>query len=435
MAHLVVLQTASLRQYLQRACDVFSLPQWKYFVTVLLGLLQCDETRTLSGILRQVAVERTLSGLSRFLKHAPWSLEALTVQRQQHFNELVASEVVQAHAEQRGQQLRKRGRRRSTVVTGYLVLDDSTCVQAYAHKMEGQGWHYSSTDKRSMPGHSLFQSVYCLLGRQLPLTPQLYRQKAVCQQEGVPFQSKIELAVSQIETFTPPPDTHTHVLVDSWYVAKQVWRAVRQRGWDLTGGLKSNRHLRITLADGQRFWLRIDQYAAGLSPEDFQPVVWPSQDGGRQVYGHLVRTRIKKLGACQVLIVKSVLDASPSETRYWVTSRLQDDLEQVVTAAATRWTIETLFADFKELMGADHYQVRSAQAILRFWALGLFLYQYLDEQRVRLEAERGHHVTLGDTRSWVRQQHADILLDWIVQQATSGASPGHIRNRLRPALA
>ena len=39
-----------------------------------------------------------------------------------------------------------------------------------------------------MPGHSLFQSVYCLLGRQLPLTPQMYRQKTVCEKEGVRFQ-------------------------------------------------------------------------------------------------------------------------------------------------------------------------------------------------------------------------------------------------------
>jgi hypothetical protein len=420
---------------MQMACSVFSLQQWKYFVTVLLGLLKCDETRTLSGILRQVAVDRTLSGLSRFLKRAPWSVEALTAKRQQHFHSLVAPEVAQAHAEQRIQRPRKRGRRRPTVVTGYLALDDSTCVQAYAHKMEGQGWHYSSTDKRSMPGHSLFQSVYCLLGRQMPLTPQMYRQKAVCEQEGVPFQSKIDLAVSQIETFTPPPDTRTHVLIDSWYVAKRVWQAVRQRGWDLTGGLKSNRQLRLALADGQRLWLRVDQYAAGLAPEDFQPVCWPAQDGGRTVYGHLIRTRIKKLGACQVLIVRSALDAPLSETRYWVTSRLHDSLEQVVAAAAMRWTIETLFADFKELMGADHYQVRSAQAILRFWALGLFLYQYLDEQRVQLEAERGRHITLGETRTWVRHQLADLLLDWIVQQATSGVSPGHIRNRLRPALA
>jgi hypothetical protein len=50
---------------------------------------------------------------------------------------------------------------------------------------------------------------------------------------------------------------------------------------------------------------------------------------------------------------------------------------------ALRWTVETLFADFKELMGSDQYQLHSAEAILRFWALGLCLYQFLDSLRHR----------------------------------------------------
>ena len=100
-----------------------------------------------------------------------------------------------------------------------------------------------------------------------------------------------------------------------------------------------------------------------------------------------------------------------------------------------RWTIKTLFADFKELIGADHYQVRSAQAILRFWALGLVLYQYLDEQRILLAAERGRHVTMGEARTSVRQQHQELLLNWIVDQAACGMPINQIRQHLKPALA
>lgn len=43
----------------------------------------------------------------------------------------------------------------------------------------------------------------------------LYRQKAVCEREGVSFQSKIDMAVSEIEAFESMADTDTHVLVDS----------------------------------------------------------------------------------------------------------------------------------------------------------------------------------------------------------------------------
>jgi hypothetical protein len=372
--------------------------------------------------------------LSRFLQSAPWSVDALTAARQTRFNTVVAPTIAQAHTAQRAERPRRPGRPPETVVTGFLILDDSTHVKRYAEVMEGQGWHYSTTDQARMPGHSLFQSVYCLLGHTLPLTPQMYRQQKVCEREDVAFQSKVDLAVQTIQTFAPPPDTHTHVLVDSWYVNKQVWRTTRQRQWDLTGGLKSNRQLRRTLPDGQRIWVKVADYAAGLAPEDFQPVIWPNQEGGQVVYGHLVRTRVKKLGACQVLVAKPTPDAPQKQYRYWVTSRLDDTLEQVVAAAATRWVIEALFADFKELMGSDQYQVRSAQAIVRFWALGLCLYQYLDEQRARLQQQYHKPVTLGEVRTWVRQRHADLLLDWLGLQFGAGATVDQVRMLLKPAL-
>jgi hypothetical protein len=91
---------------------------------------------------------------------------------------------------------------------------------------------------------SLFTGLYVLLGQRCPLEAQMYRQKSVCQQEGVPFQSKIDMAVSQIESFDPVVGTHTHVLIDCWYHCKQVRRAAQKRGWDVSGGLKSNRVMR-----------------------------------------------------------------------------------------------------------------------------------------------------------------------------------------------
>jgi len=434
MAQPVIVQEPSLLQFAHALCGVFSLPQWKYLVTVLLGLLHCDGHHTLSGLLRQVAVTMTVSGLSRFLKQAPWSVDELTAARQARFYAQVAAEIAQAHAQQRQQQPRRRGRRRKTVVTGFLIADDSTHVKRYARAMEGQGWYYSSADRSPQPGHSLFQCLYCLFGRQLPLTPHLYRQRVVCEREGVPFQSKVDLLEQEIRTFTPPPGTHTHLLIDAWYTNHRIWRATRQRGWDITGGLKDNRRLRLITADGQRLWQCLDDYAASLTPADFQPVVWPSQEGGQVVYGHLRRTRIKKLGACQLLIVKPTPEAPLSQTRYWATSRLQDSLTQVVANAAQRWTIETLFADCKELMGSDHYQVRSAQAIVRFWALALCLYQYLDEIRQRLRQECGQHVTLGQARTWVREQHRALLLNWLSGQFAAGASADHLHCQLASAL-
>ena len=85
MPHPMIVQDVRFVQYVQAFSAVFSLPQWKYFVTVLLGLLHCDERRTLSALLRHIAVRVTIFGLCHFLRSAPWSVDALTAVRQAYF--------------------------------------------------------------------------------------------------------------------------------------------------------------------------------------------------------------------------------------------------------------------------------------------------------------------------------------------------------------
>jgi hypothetical protein len=177
-----------------------------------------------------------------------------------------------------------------------------------------------------------------------------------------------------------------------------------------------------------------DDFADELPAEQFQAVGWPSLEGERTVYAHLVRTRVKKLGACQVLLVKPTAEASAEQARFFITTRLNATLELVVQAAALRWTVETLFADFKELSGSDHYQLRSAKAIRRFWALGLCLYQFLDRLRLRLARLQKRHVTLGETIAWLRARQHNRLILWIGCLATDGVSPHLIQPAIAPAL-
>ena len=101
---------------------------------------------------------------------------------------------------------------------------------------------------------------------------------------------------------------------------------------------------------------------------------------------------------------------------------------------ALHWSVETFFADFKELMGSDQYQLHSAEAILRFWALGLCLYQYLDSLRHRLKRLHHRHVTLGETLAWLRQRHEELRVNWICRLSTRGIQPLQIQTALAPAL-
>ncbi len=73
----------------------------------------------------------------------------------------------------------------------------------------------------------------------------MYCQKAVCEAEGRPFASKITIMMEIIADFVPVPGTQTHVLLDSWFTAKKLWRVVRERGFLITCGIRSNRWVRV----------------------------------------------------------------------------------------------------------------------------------------------------------------------------------------------
>ena len=428
----IVCLDARLRQFVEAVAACFSKPQRRHFVTVLLALLLCREPRTLSGLRRQVAGGRSVAALSRFLSEAPWSAEEVAAGWRARFDGQVAPLVAADHARQRAGRPRRRGRPAATVVTGYLVGDDSTVPKPKGRKMEGLGRHYSTTSGKPVVGHSLVQGLYVVAGRRCPLAPQLYRQRATCQAAGVPFRSKIDLLAGMIRDFAPLADTRTHVLVDSWYSAKAVWRAARERGFLITSGLKSNRSLRVPDADDPRGWCwqRLDEYAASLPDAAYTAVTWPTREGGRTVYAHAIQTRVRKLYRCQVVIVREALDAPLSQARYWASSDLTADLPALVGHLAARWQVEVLFADAKDVLGLDHYQLMTAAALLRFWTLVLAAYAFLEEERARLQQARQAHVTIGQTREAVQRVHQRHLLRWLQTQFQGGATPETVAEAL-----
>jgi hypothetical protein len=419
-----------LRHFAERFAVLLSKPQYQYFVTVLLGLMECEGRRTLSGLLREVGAHPSLAGLSRFLSEAPWSEQELVTHWLTHFREEMRPLVEAEQDRQRQLQPKRRGRPKQPFVTGYVIGDDSTMSKPKGKKMEGLGRHHSTTEDKRIVGHSLVEGLYVLLDRSCPLAPQLYRQKAVCASEGVPFQSKIDLMEELIRTFEPVEGTVTHLLLDSWYCAKCLWRAARERGFLITSGLKSNRWLRVpdeTVPQGWR-WQQLSDYVTGLSDQDYVLMPWPR--GGKSVYVHVVTTSVRKLYRCQVVIVRQELSAPLSQARYWASSDLAATPAQLLQHIAARWDIEVLFADGKEELGLDQYQLMSATAILRFWTLAMLAYTFLEEEQHRLQQQWQRPVSIGEARREIQRRHRRLLLQWLHLQFQSGVQPDSLYDLL-----
>jgi len=308
-------------------------------------------------------------------------------------------------------------------VTGYLIGDDSTCHKRRGRKMAGLGQRYSTTERRTVTGHTLVQSLSVAAGRRCPLAPQLYRQKASCDAAKQPFHSKVDLMEVTIRNVVPLSDTCTHVLLDAWYGAKRIWKAARDRGFQITTGLRSSRAIRVADSDTPNGWRWVDlaSYAKGLTSADNQAVIWPRQDGsGRTVWMHVVTTVVRNLYRARVIIVRDTLDGKAAEVRFWASSDMRADVAILIRHLAARWDIEVLFADVKERLGLGQCQVMTVTAVLRFWTLALLAYVFLEEERDRLRQELGQHITIGDAQREVQQVHWAHLITWIQQQFRAG---------------
>mgnify|MGYP000075014511 CR=1 FL=1 len=422
-----------LRQFASAFADAFSRPQFRHFVTVLVALLLCRGSRTLTGLLRTVQGGGRLASLSRFLSEAPWEATALAAAWRRRFDHQLTPHVARLHAEQRAARPKRRGRPTASIVTGYLIGDDSTCHKRRGRKMAGLGRHSSTTERRAVVGHNLVQALSVAAGRRCPLMPQLDRQKASCDAAKQPLHSNVDLMEAPIRNVVPLSDTCTHVLLDAWYGAKRIWKAARDRGFTITTGLRANRAIRVaeTEADGGWRWGDRASSAAGLSAADDQAVVWPHQEGaGRTVWVHTVTAIVRNRSRAQVLIVRNTLDGPANEVRFWATSDVRATVAAAITHLAARWDIEALFADTKDLLGLDHYQMITTTAIVRFWTLALAAYVYLDEERARLRQERQRHVTIGDAQREVQCVHWAHLITWMQRQFRAGETTATLFRQL-----
>jgi len=432
----IVCLDAQVRQWAACFSRCFSKPPYQHVVTVLVGLLLCQETRTLTGLRRQVAGGPSIASLSRFIARAPWDEEAVVRTWLARFQTQVAPVVQAEREQQRRTRPRQVGRPKEPFVTGYLIGDDSTLAKPKGKRMEGVGHHYSSTAAARVRGHSLVQGLYVLVGRRCPLAPQLYQQKSVCAARGIPFQSKIDLMEQHIRTFAPVAGTRTHVLLDSWYGAKRLWKAARDRGFLITTGLKANRALRVPdpEAEGGWRWQPFAEYAASLPADAFTLMEWPRQgdnpDEPRQVYVPVVQTRVRSLYRCQLLIARPALDAPASATRYWASSDLDAAVTTLLDHIAARWNVEVFFSDTKDLLGLDQYQLMTTTAIVRFWTLVLAAYTLIEEERARLAQEQQRPVTVGAARRALQRLHYRHLLGWIEQELHTGVDADALYDRL-----
>ncbi len=293
------------------------------------GLVLLDARPSQTRI-SQVLPAREHDALNRLLRTVPLSTRAL----------LAGTVVVVA------------GLSRALGTRGYLVVDDVVIEKPFAKRSPWAAWTYSFAKKRKVYGCHIVLLSWTSdpTGRwRIPVAFRLWRPKRTCAPDR--YQKKTELVVALLREVVAAGCPAAYLVGDTAYTGGCVSKAAGRLGLVWVGTLSP----RTTVVyRGKR------QAVRDLA--DRLRLKWRPKLGVRAV---ALRVYAPALGQVRLVVLRN----EHGNFEYLVTNALSSDLTTLVQRKRSRWRIETIFRDTKQLAGLGACQCWVDQALVRHVAL------------------------------------------------------------------
>jgi DDE superfamily endonuclease len=344
------------------------------------GLLVLDARPSQTRI-SQVLPARAHDALNRLLRTVPLSTRAL----------LAGTLVLVA------------GLSRALGMLGYLVVDDVVIEKPFAKRLPWAAWTYSFAKKRKVYGCHIVLLSWTSdpTGRwRIPVAFRLWRPKRTCAPGR--YQKKTELVVGMLREVVAARCPAAYLVGDTAYTGGCVSKAAGRLGLVWVGTLSP----RTTVVyRGKRQAVR--DLAAHLK------LRWRPRLGVRAI---ALRVYAPAVGQVRLVVLRN----EHGNFEYLVTNALTTDLSTLVYRKRSRWRIETIFRDTKQLAGLAACQCWVDQALVRHVALVFLTFVVL--QLLRREPQE----TVGAVKA--RWQGA-VLRDGQTPPQPLRAAPPELRHR------
>lgn len=387
--------------FMDRFAFYLSRPQqhhFRYLITTMILWVGVHTIAQLSQVQRHLW-DRDQSNINRFINRAPWQAEWLRKIRWQWVREQIQA-VLPSPCQAKAP------------VTGYLVIDD-TVTKKTGKKMAGLGWHYCHSEGRKVWGHCHVTALYVIAGLAYPVEVLLYQNRSVCQGK---FRSKIDLAAQIISAFQPVSGTRTVVLFDSWYSSEAVIKAALSRGFEVVCALKSNRVVgktpeasRVESSPLKVLTDTLDVHLVTVNNHSYQV---------RRLTGYLK-------GSLKATIL--ITDAPEQKTKFLAHFHPEDEAAplssgEILSHYVNRWPIETFHRNAKQLLGFNHYRLRSTVGIKRYLEVLLMAYTVIENRRglLALKDPDQPPPTLGEVCSLEQSESLAAFVVWVYDQFQRG---------------
>ena len=305
----------------------------------------------------------------------------------------------------------------------YLTVDDSLAVKDKStRKLQSVDWHFDHNRKQVVKGGNHVVLGIYWGGFHYPLLWRLYlRQNTVRRinrrrkNNRLRYHSKLELTRQMLQQIIPelPTKQAVYVLFDSWYTSAKLVKWIRQQGWHVIAGLKSNRKL------------------SGRKMTD-----WHKKLKGRR-YGQ-VSLRLAN-GRCRTYWVRSItgrLAGVPDEVRvllsqtgpgarapkYFLSTDATLSAQEILRRYQLRWSQEVDYWHVKLQLGLGDFRVQSHEAIEKWYALVYLVLVMLYWQCYEERAKHHRTTSLSEVLSRMRQDHHREVLRAACEEVAAGAS-------------
>ncbi len=286
---------------------------------------------------------------------------------------------------------------------GYLCVDDVVIEKPFAKRLPWAAWTYSHAKKQKVYGvHVVLLSwTSDPAGTwRIPVAFRLWRPKRSCAPGR--YQKKTQLVVAMLREVTVAGCPAAYGVGDTAYTGGQVSKTATRLGLTWVGTIAP----RTTVVyRGRR------QQVQHLAPR--LKLKWRRKLGVRAV---ALLVYAPSLGPVRLVVLRN----EHGNDEYLVTNDLTCDLARLVRRKRSRWRIETIFRDTKQLAGLAACQCWVDQALVRHIALVFLAFVVLQVLR------RAPQATVGAVKA---RWQGEVLRDGQTPPPPLRATPPEFRRK------
>ena len=350
----------SLRRLLDAFTGCFTTPTFEVFQAMVIGLIAQTRQRTVCGMLTGAGLATSWSHdrAHRFFSTARWQIDQIG---------LTVFDLVLTHLVADGADL-------------HLAVDD-TAHRRRGKKVHGVGWiHDGSAPARNKLA---FGHRWVLVGVVVRLA---FLSRPLClpvlcrRWRGKGTASTVDLAAQMITIIVGRvPGRRVHVVADAAYHGKALRDLPTEVTWTTRLPRNAVLYHRAPAPTGKRGRPRLKGDRIGTPAQAAATAVFQTVAVAR--YGRSDTVSIAVLDCLwygvfgpQPVRMVLVRDRETGPMLALVTTDLSVTCADLVARYAARWAIEVTFFDTRQTLGVGQARNRTAQAVTRTWAFGMYVY-------------------------------------------------------------